>query len=184
MARTVRDAAYLLTAIAGPDPRDNYTLANPAGNKTINYEQACDYSALKGKRFGVPWNIINYYSANPNSTAVYLDSPSALPVITAFNASIALIKKAGGIIVETDFSPLSAYNSGGNETIVLDADFIVNLKTYLDELTYNPNNITDLESLRDWTESFPGEDWSPTSRDGTRMIFHFLSNIILGRWMR
>ena len=77
-----------------------------------------------------------------------------------------MIKKAGGVIVETDFSPLSAYNSGGNETIVLNADFIVNLKTYLDELTYNPNNITDLESLRDWTESFPGEDWSPTSRDG------------------
>jgi len=164
MARTVRDAAYLLTAIAGPDPRDNYTLANPAGNKSINYEQACDYSALKGKRFGVPWNIINYYSAaGPNTTAI---SPAELPVITAFNASLALIEKAGGIIVETDFSPLAAYNSGGNETIVLDADFIVNLKTYLDELTYNPNNITDLESLRDWTESFPGEDWSPTSRDG------------------
>lgn len=47
----------------------------------------------------------------------------------------------------------------------MDADFRQNLKTYLSELTYNPNDIHDLRDLRAFTESFPAEDWSPTSRD-------------------
>ena len=139
--------------------------ANPNGNKTINYELACDYNSLRGKRFGIPWSIINYYSMNPNASAAYLNNPVEEPVVAAYNASIALIAKAGGILVPTNLTVPGAYNSGGNETIVLDADFIVNIATYLNELVYNPNNITTLEELRDWTESFPGEQWSPTSRD-------------------
>ena len=47
MARTVRDAAYLLKAIAGSDPRDNYTLARPfANSSTPDYVAACNFSAF------------------------------------------------------------------------------------------------------------------------------------------
>jgi len=159
------DAAYLLSAIAGPDNYDNYTRANPAGNNTINYAAACDYHALRGKRLGVPWNVINYYASNGNASASYLNNPASYPVIAAFNASLALIEAAGATIVPTNFTITGAYNSGGNETIVLDGDFPVNLATYLSELTYNPNNITSLEDLRAFTEAFPAEMWSPTARD-------------------
>jgi len=132
------------------------TSANPNGNITVNYALACNNtSQLKGKRFGVPWNVVeNYANGDPTD-------PLVAPVLTAFNASLALIKAAGGIIVPTNLT----LNDGVNEEIVLDADFPVNLKTYLDALTYNPHNITDLEELRDFTEQYPLEDWSPTSRD-------------------
>jgi amidase len=165
MARTVKDAAYLLTAIAGQDQYDNYTHANPNGKKPLNYVTACDYNSLRGKRFGVPWDVINYYNSDPSATAAYQNNPVTAPVIAAFNASLAVLANAGAVIVPTNLTVPGPYNSGGNETIVLDADFIVNIATYLKELTYNPNNITTLKQLRDWTESFPGEQWSPTSRD-------------------
>ena len=35
------------------------TSANPTGNITVNYALACNNtSQLKGKRFGVPWNVV------------------------------------------------------------------------------------------------------------------------------
>jgi amidase len=44
LARTVKDAAYLLHAIAGKDPYDNYASAIPF--KTIpDYVAACRFSA-------------------------------------------------------------------------------------------------------------------------------------------
>src|SRR5205085_7807242 len=38
IARTVRDAALMLSAVAGPDPRDPYTIDQPAAD----YVAACD----------------------------------------------------------------------------------------------------------------------------------------------
>lgn len=55
MARTVKDAAYVLQAIAGKDPYDNYTSAIPR-IPLPDYVAACKLSSLKGKRIGVPRN--------------------------------------------------------------------------------------------------------------------------------
>ncbi|KAI7301127.1 amidase, partial [Hortaea werneckii] len=55
MARTVKDAAYVLQALAGPDQYDNYTSAIPWANDTSakpDYVAACDYNSLAGKRIG------------------------------------------------------------------------------------------------------------------------------------
>ncbi len=52
LARTVTDAAILLTAIAGPDPTDAVTTARPA--QAIDYAKGLDAGALKGARLGVP----------------------------------------------------------------------------------------------------------------------------------
>ncbi|TVY68644.1 putative amidase, partial [Lachnellula suecica] len=54
LTKTVRDGAYCLDAIYGPDPRDNYTLIQqaPAGG----YAQfLTNKGALKGATFGIPW---------------------------------------------------------------------------------------------------------------------------------
>jgi amidase len=51
MARTVTDAAILLTAMAGPDPRDPVTEA--AGTRAQDYAAALDRGALNGARIGV-----------------------------------------------------------------------------------------------------------------------------------
>lgn len=62
MARSVKDAAYLLQAIAGRDPKDNYTSAAPA--KLPDYVEACDFDSLRGARVGVPRNVIERFSDN------------------------------------------------------------------------------------------------------------------------
>ena len=51
MARTLRDAAILLTAIAGVDPRDRVTVESQG--KTTDYTRFLDPNGLRGARIGV-----------------------------------------------------------------------------------------------------------------------------------
>ncbi len=51
MARTVADAAALLTVLAGTDPRDAAT--EPASTRAVDYTRHLDPVALKGARLGV-----------------------------------------------------------------------------------------------------------------------------------
>lgn len=51
MARTVKDAAYVLTAIAGLDSTDFATLSNPRSG--INYASVLKETSLKGFRIGI-----------------------------------------------------------------------------------------------------------------------------------
>jgi len=52
MCRTVRDAAILLSALAGGDPDDEATAAS-TGKAQADYAQYCDPNGLKGARIGV-----------------------------------------------------------------------------------------------------------------------------------
>ena len=149
MARTVKDAAYLLQAIAGKDADDNYTSAIPF-DPLPDYVAACDFNALAGKRIGIPRNII------------YREQGDG-PVLAAFAAAINIVRNAGAIIVDnTNITAyaLDQYLNGNASTIVLDADFVSDLpKEYLSKLTANPNNIHDLEDARNFTQHFPQEDY-------------------------
>lgn len=149
MARTVKDAAYLLQAIAGKDPDDNYTSAIPF-DVLPDYVGACDYSSLRGKRFGIPRNI-------------FYDEPGNEPVLAAFEAAIQTIRRAGGIIIDdTNITAyaLDQYFNGNASSIVLDADFVSDLPgEYLSKLTYNPENVHDLVDVRNFTQNFAPEDY-------------------------
>ncbi|KAI1613970.1 amidase [Exophiala viscosa] len=149
IARTVKDAAYVLSAIAGKSPYDNYTNASPF-NSTPDYVAACNFSALSGKRIGVPRNLIDLVA-----------DPTAAPIVPVFNAALDILRAAGATIVEnTNFTGYEALNEGNYSNIVLEADFITDLpKEYLSKLTYNPNNITSVADLDNFTHSFPLEDW-------------------------
>ncbi len=83
MARTVRDAALLLDALAGPDPKDAATLAQPAGPPG-GFAAALAPGALRGARLGV---LRGPFDFRPN-----LD--------TAFEASLAVLRAAGAELVE------------------------------------------------------------------------------------
>ena len=52
MARTVRDAAILLSALAGADPRDGATAAS-SGKIAADYTRFLDPNGLRGARIGV-----------------------------------------------------------------------------------------------------------------------------------
>ena len=149
MARTVKDAAYLLQAIAGKDPNDNYTSAIPF-DSLPDYVAACNYSSLRGKRIGIPRNVIT-------------PEPGDEPVLAAFEAAIQIIKRAGAIIVDNiNITPyaLDQYLNGNASTIVLDADFVSDLPDeYLSKLTYNPENVHNLADVSNFTHRFPPEDY-------------------------
>ncbi|KAJ4339819.1 hypothetical protein N0V87_003019 [Didymella glomerata] len=157
IARTVKDAAYILQAIAGPDQYDNYTSAIPWASNSTNatkpdYVAACKLDALAGKRIGIPRNAIG----NRNIVSA--------PVFNAFDTAVAILEEAGAIIVDnTNYTAYAQYLNSTAEDIVLGADFGPNLAAYLAQLTYNPNDVTDLEEVRNFTQTFPAEEYP--SRD-------------------
>jgi amidase len=148
MARTVKDAAYILQAIAGKDPNDNYTLVQP--DPLPDYVAACNFSSLKGKRIGIPRNTI-------------YDQAGDAPLLAAFEKSIQIIKRAGAVIVDnTNITAyaLDQYLNGNASTIVLEADFLRDLPdNYLSKLTYNPQNVHNLADVSNFTHAFPPEDY-------------------------
>jgi amidase len=151
IARTVRDAAYILQAIAGVDPFDNYTSAIPGNGTLPDYVAACSKFANLTLRIGVPRNILAAYLNGTNTSA---------PVVAAFEDAIVTLKSIGANITDpADISALDDFIASNNETTVLDADFISNLATYLSELTFNPNNVTSLADVRNFTQYFPAEDY-------------------------
>lgn len=154
IARTVKDAAYLLSAIAGPDSADNYTTAIPF--PTIpDYVSACNFSALRGARIGIPRNVFDTPSIRNSSYA---------PILSTFDTyALPILRSAGAIIVENTSWPGYDIEPENRTSVVLDADFITSLPAYLSQLTLNPNNITDLASLRNFTQSFSLEEYP--SRD-------------------
>jgi len=82
MARTVADAAVLLNAMAGRDPRDAATVVAPA---PVDYTAALDADALKGARIGVARAKYFGYSA---------------PADRLIDAAITLMKARGATIVD------------------------------------------------------------------------------------
>ncbi|KAL1641870.1 hypothetical protein SLS61_009934 [Didymella pomorum] len=157
MARTVKDAAYILQAIAGPDQYDNYTSAIPWASNSTNatkpdYVAACKLDALDGKRIGIPRNAIG----NRNIVSA--------PIFDAFDSAVAILEEAGAIIVDnTNYTAYAQYLNSTAEDIVLGADFGPNLAAYLAQLTYNPNDVTNLNEVRNFTQTFPAEEYP--SRD-------------------
>ncbi|KAF2713982.1 amidase signature enzyme [Pleomassaria siparia CBS 279.74] len=148
MARTVKDAAYLLQAIAGPDQYDNYTSAIPFNGTLPDYVSACKMDSLVGKRIGVPRNAVGSR-----------DAVSA-PVLDAFEVALGILEEAGAIIVDNaNYTAWDEYQNSSAEGFVLDADFVVNLASYLAQLTYNPNNVTSLADVSNFTHRFRPEDY-------------------------
>ncbi|MCJ1266704.1 hypothetical protein MMC22_006589 [Lobaria immixta] len=149
MARTVKDAAYVLQAIAGKDINDNYTSAIPF-NVLPDYVAACNLSSLKGKRLGVPRNLIT--SAEGDG-----------PILSAFETALGVIKSAGATIVDntniTEYA-LDQYLNSNSSLLVLAADFVSDLpKNYLSKLTSNPRKVYNLADVNNFTHQFPAEDY-------------------------
>lgn len=69
MARSVADAAALLTVVAGPDPADPVTQLD-AGRPALDYTQFLDRHGLRGARIGVFRQYFNTPTTDPEVKAV------------------------------------------------------------------------------------------------------------------
>jgi amidase len=111
MCRSVADAAALLTAIAGPDPRDVAT----RGARTANYVAALDPNGLKGARIGVARDKLTGYSVAADA---------------AFERALAAMKDRGAVIVDpADITTVGKF--GDAEFDVLLYEFKPDLERYL-----------------------------------------------------
>lgn len=98
IAKTVTDAAIILTAMAGKDIADNYTSLQPFPSAP-DYTKSLKNSALQGARIGAPRNGIKKYLSN--------DTRGDDHEMSVFNSSLEVMRQAGAIIVENaNFSRL------------------------------------------------------------------------------
>lgn len=117
MARTVTDAAILLTALAGQDSRDAVTLDN-RGNARIDYTRSLDINGLRGARIGVARAKFFGYSDAADSIV---------------NEAIAEMKRQGAVIVDPADIP-TAGKFDDTEFEVLLYEFKADLNAYLASL--------------------------------------------------
>jgi amidase len=118
MARTVADAALMLGAMTGADPRDGATKAGD-GKALADYTKFLDPAGLKGARIGVPRNAFRLRDH----------------VEPVFKAAIDALKSAGAIIVDPADIPTSN-KFGDAEDDVLHYEFKDGVNAYL--ATANP----------------------------------------------
>jgi amidase len=120
MARSVSDAAALLTALAGEDPRDVATAASK-GHVEADYTKFLDANALKGARIGV-------------ARAKFLGFSDAVDQLML--EAIDAMKRQGAIIVDpADITTAGQYDD--TETEVLLYEFKADLNSYLASLGPN-----------------------------------------------
>lgn len=113
MARTVRDAAILLGALAGSDPRDAAT-AEADGKKQADYTQFLDPNGLRGARIGVARKYFGFSD--------FVDD--------LMNPCIAKMKAAGAEIVDpADLESHGKFDD--TELLVLMYELKADLNSYL-----------------------------------------------------
>ena len=148
VAQSVKDVAILLSAIAGKDTNDNWTSVQPF-DQVPDYVKACNYSAFKGARVGVPRNGIDYFLDNTTE-----------PIMAAFEAALDLIGDSGAKVIDkADFAQFDVPAFSRNSKIVLGTDFIAGLAAYLDALKTNPNNVKNLADISTFTKNDPREEY-------------------------
>ena len=102
MARTVADAAALLTVLAAPDPADPATTS--AARRQLDYTTVLDAGGLRGARIGVVRNQL--FGASPAADALA-------------DAAIAVLKAQGAVIVDPANIPTLGQFADSEFTVLL-----------------------------------------------------------------
>ncbi|CEJ83198.1 hypothetical protein VHEMI03218 [[Torrubiella] hemipterigena] len=147
LARTVKDAAVLLSAIAGTDHRDNYTSSIPFA--TIpDYTASCMHKRLDGVRLGMPKSFTGDENLSDNEKKLV-------------KAAVATLRSLGATVVEGFDMPGSKRLSELNDVTWsrLGIDFISDAPNYFNELSVNPHNISSVQDLVHYTRTDPRENY-------------------------
>lgn len=133
-ARTVKDAAILLSALTGVDANDTVT-AESNGKAKPDYTQFLDANGLRGKRIGVEKTFLKHH-----------ESIDAL-----LHQALEQLKNAGATIVEVEF--IAEYNKlGGSEFEVLKYEFKDGVNKYLSTANTNVKSLEDVISFNKQNE--------------------------------
>ncbi len=125
MARTVTDAAILLGAMAGLDPRDN---ATEGARIEPDYTQYLDTGGLRGARIGVARNVMFGRSLDADKIA---------------EEAIDAMRDAGAVIVDPAEIP-NTDEYGDSEFEVMLYEFKAGLNAYLSRLTGTVTSLADV----------------------------------------
>ncbi|MBC7418116.1 MAG: amidase [Pedobacter sp.] len=113
MARTVKDAAILLGALAGMDGADPVT-ASSSGKMQKDYTKYLDVNGLKGKRIGIEKSFLKGHEE----------------VVALFNKAIDVLKTQGATIIEIELLKETS-KLGDAELTVLKYEFKDGVNNYL-----------------------------------------------------
>lgn len=140
MARTVTDAAILLTAIAGVDPRDSAT-TDASGQAAIDYTRFLRADGLRGARIGVARKKYFGYSVHADRIA---------------DQALETMRRAGATIVDpADIA--TASNLDADEFDVLLYEFKHDLNAYLASLG-PAERMKSLKDLITYNDQHPAEE--------------------------
>lgn len=133
MTRTVADAALLLGAIAGPDPRDSAT----AGSRPADYARELDGGGLEGARLGV---VRGQFGAHPGTDAV-------------IEAALRVLTERGAVLVDPVELQMPA-SAEEAELVVLLHELKAGLRVWLAEFAPDAPVATLGDVIR-WNERHP-----------------------------
>jgi amidase len=119
MARTVADAAALLGAMAGVDPKDPATEAG-RGRFETDYLKFLDKDGLRGVKLGVPRRLFQGRARRPQ----------AAEVLEVFESALKIVQSLGAVLVDPADIP-NAEGLGRHEMEVLLHEFKEDLNAYL-----------------------------------------------------
>lgn len=144
MARTVRDAAHVLSVIAGTSQYDAATTTIPFDD-VPDYAGACQGSDLTGLRIGVPRRAL----------------VSADQVIMAsFEQALKTLADLGATVIDDVEIPSQdewdAWDSSERRR-ALEAEFKSSINRWCGELVENPEQIADLDGLIKFVQDHPKE---------------------------
>ncbi|CAE6437072.1 unnamed protein product [Rhizoctonia solani] len=135
IARSVADAAIILTIIAGRDEADNFTSTAPF--PALDYSQFLDTQAIKGKRFGVPRRVF----MNNTLTRVH---PS---INIEFEKALGRIRNLGGVVVDPADLPSADEIPTSQEYFTGRIQFKVALNAYIKSLVHVPTNVSSMADI-------------------------------------
>ncbi len=126
MARTVKDAAILLTALAGIDAHDAITNESK-GKSHKDYTQFLDANGLKGNKIGIERSFLKGHEG----------------IVALYMQAIDLLKKQGAKIIEVDLLE-ETKKIGSSEFTVLQYEFKDGLNQYLSNANAGVKSLADL----------------------------------------
>ncbi|OLB36686.1 MAG: amidase [Ktedonobacter sp. 13_2_20CM_53_11] len=142
-ARSVADAAALLGALTGIDPRDSATHGSE-GKFHTDYTQFLDPNGLRGARIGIARQVYFGYSTKADAIAI---------------SAIKQLRELGAEIIDPADIPTAEQMSNFKaELTVLLHEFKVNLNAYLAELTCTP--LRSLADIIEFNNAHAGEELS------------------------